>query len=470
MFNDHFYDYVFNVWGRDVYLNLGSAGSSKSVHSQMKNAFRMMFRGENVLAVRETYASMKDSVFSEMKQAVSRLGLDEFFRFTVSPLCVECTPTKRMMIFRGLDKVDKIKSIVPKVGIINHVDIEEATEVEESDLNQLQFRSRGGGERLDVDTLKQIKEMVMKAENEKRLIDIRHDLLKMFGLDDETMKRESKKGEPKSVELRFNTISEDHWIPQRFIFTGKNGKPVFELPHNDDMSSVYDTKELYILHSTHWHNQFLTVDDHYKYESYRFIDQYYYDVYARGLWGILGDTIFTKFKLARFDQKFIESIPVIRVGQDYGSTDPTTIVRVGIDKAKKHIYIISEAGDSGMDESQIYAMNRSFLWHEDEMIGADPAGVLTITGLKNYGLKFRHVTKPAGYKLQFIRILKQYTIYVSEDCPKFLREIRGYTWPTDKNGKRLEEAPDGNDHYIDAGLFYALNDQLIGFTKSKIYG
>ena len=473
LFNEKFYPYVFDIWDKPVTLNLGSAGSSKSVHAAMKNVIRLMFKKQNVLAVRETYASMKDSVFSQMKQSIAQMGVESLFSCTVSPLCIKCIPTKRMMIFRGLDKVDKIKSIVPEVGIINHVDWEEATESEENDLNQLQFRSRGGGNKRSVQRVTETMNKILTAKNETQLVDIRREILSALDLTESNYVRESK-----TLELRFNTVSADHWIAKRFVFSGKNGKAVFDLPvftgHETWQErydrSIYDTPELFIIHSTHWDNQFLTEEDNLKYESYRFIDQYYYDVYARGLWGVLGDTIFTRFKLARFTDEFVQTIPKIMVGMDYGDADPTVMVRVGIDQGKRAIYILDEVGGAKLGNDNIISMAKGFLWYDKEPIYCDPAGGITVTTMQDSGFQMLKASKPKGYKEQFIMAMKSYTIYISEDCPQFLNEIRNYCYNKDKNGNAIDKAPDGNDHMIDAGLFYGLNSIFIGMCKTKIYG
>jgi len=483
LFNDKFYDYVFNVWDRAVTLNLGSAGSSKSVHSQMKNVLRLLTKNQNILAVRETYASMKDSVFSEMKQAVSRMGLDSLFSCTVSPLCIECIPTRRMMIFRGLDKVDKIKSIVPKVGIINHVDWEEATESAEDDLNQLQFRSRGGGIKRSLDDITETMSKILSASDNVELLDIRREILKNLDLLNE--KDGLSNGESKTMELRFNTVFDDHWIAKRFVFTGPNGKAIFELPMFNGTEtweeryrrSVYDTQELYILHSTHWDNQFLTKEDNLKYESYRFINEYYYTVYAQGLWGSLRDSIFTNFKLCRMTGEFISNIPMVYVGLDFGfEPDPCAIIRVGINEAKREIYIIDEQTETRLDMDGIVTFVDSFCY-ENETVWADCSEKMeihTITKtLGKYGIQARPVSKfhgggKGGFKLSCIMQLRSYTIYINENCVQFAREIRNYGWKKDSNGNTLHEPEDGSDHLIDA-FFYSLNTVLKARARTKVH-
>jgi phage terminase large subunit len=53
-----------------------------------------------------------------------------------------------------------------------------------------------------------------------------------------------------------------------------------------------------VCHSTYKDNRFLPPEQIVTLESYKDSDPYMYDVYARGLWGVLGSTIFDKAKLS----------------------------------------------------------------------------------------------------------------------------------------------------------------------------
>ncbi len=463
IFNPKFLKYLWEIQST-VEILFGSAGSSKTVHSAMKDVLRLV-QAKNVVAVRQVYNTLEDSYYQDVKKAVSTLGMEGHFSFKRSPLRVECT-TGAVMLFRGLDDVEKLKGITVPQGQIDHFTIEEATETSEYSINQLQFRSRGGGSRLSLDDIELMKDRFddVATLEEMNSDKFKFDIFKALGFED----RENFEQCEKTMTLLFNPINRDHWICKRF-FEDSEGNAVFEIEDGE-----YISPELYIMHSTHWDNLFLTMDDHRRYEQYKFIDSYYHEVYARGRWGVLGDLILSNFKLADMSEDFLSSIPTIRLGMDFGDVDPTAIGRVGINKQKREIYIIDEIGQSGNDIDSIESMLGAFLWHPEEVINCDVNEKITRNSLKKMGYKLLGVDKggKTGYKLQFYRILRSYTIYINwKKCPNFAREIKGFVWPVDKRtGNKIEEIPDGNDHYLDACLMYALNRDLWEIMPSRIYG
>ncbi|MBQ5655935.1 MAG: PBSX family phage terminase large subunit [Bacteroidaceae bacterium] len=93
----------------------------------------------------------------------------------------------------------------------------------------------------------------------------------------------------KQMVLSFNPVNIQHWIKKHFIDSG--------------LATV--------CFSTYKDNKFLTDDDRKALEDLRFTDEYTYDVYCLGKWGILGKTVFD----ARAIQKRLESIPrVLKTG------------------------------------------------------------------------------------------------------------------------------------------------------------
>ena len=158
------------------------------------------------------------------------------------------------MAFAGLDDVEKIKSITFENGELTHIWCEEATEMNEADINQLKVRLRGGNTK-------------------------------------------------KQIVLSFNPINIQHWIKGHFIDSG--------------LATV--------CFSTYKDNKFLTEDDKKALEDLKSIDEYTYNVYCLGQWGILGKTVFD----ARAIQKRLEGIPkAIKTGYfayDYDGMKLTNI-------------------------------------------------------------------------------------------------------------------------------------------------
>lgn len=167
---------------------------------------------------------------------------------------IKCKLTGNEVAFIGLDDVEKVKSITFENGELTTIWVEEATETQEADINQLKVRLRGGTSK---------KQMV----------------------------------------LSFNPINIQHWIKKHFIDSG--------------LATV--------CFSTYKDNKFLTEDDRKALEDLKRIDEYTYDVYCLGKWGILGKTVFD----ARAIQSRLDVIPKpIKVGYfeyDYDGLQLTNI-------------------------------------------------------------------------------------------------------------------------------------------------
>jgi phage terminase large subunit len=87
----------------------------------------------------------------------------------------------------------------------------------------------------------------------------------------------------KQMVLSFNPINIQHWIKRHFIDSG--------------LATV--------CFSTYKDNKFLTDDDRKALEDLKFTDEYTYEVYCLGKWGILGKTVFD----ARAIQKRLDTVP-----------------------------------------------------------------------------------------------------------------------------------------------------------------
>lgn len=98
----------------------------------------------NLLVVRKTFRTLKDSCFTELKWAVHRLKVDAWWEFKESPLEATYTPTGQKIYFRGLDDPLKVTSITVDVGVLCWAWLEEAYEVtKEDDFNILDESIRG---------------------------------------------------------------------------------------------------------------------------------------------------------------------------------------------------------------------------------------------------------------------------------------------------------------------------------------
>ena len=123
----------------------GSRASKKSKTTALWYIVNMMkYPQANTLVVRQTASTLKNSCFTELKWAIHRLGVDNYWKVNTSPLEMTYKPTGQKIYFRGLDDPLKVTSITVDVGALCWMWIEEAYEIlDESAFDTLDESIRG---------------------------------------------------------------------------------------------------------------------------------------------------------------------------------------------------------------------------------------------------------------------------------------------------------------------------------------
>jgi len=108
----------------------GSRASKKSKTTALWFITNIMkYPQANTLIIRKTYRTLKDSCFTELKWAIHRLQVDDFWEIKESPLEMTYKPTGQKIYFRGLDDPLKVTSISVDIGVLCWLWIEEAYEI-----------------------------------------------------------------------------------------------------------------------------------------------------------------------------------------------------------------------------------------------------------------------------------------------------------------------------------------------------
>lgn len=143
VFNDVYLPYLNN---EDRYLIFYGGGSSgKSYFVAQRWIYHLLHpKRYNLLVVRQTGDTNRKSTFPLLKQVISNWNLGKYFKVNESDMRIKCLLTKNEVAFAGLDDVEKIKSITFENGELTTIWVEEATECQEADINQLKVRLRGG--------------------------------------------------------------------------------------------------------------------------------------------------------------------------------------------------------------------------------------------------------------------------------------------------------------------------------------
>lgn len=127
------------------YVFKGGRGSTKSSFvAKIIPILLMSNKNYNAVILRKVANTLKDSVYNNMLWAIDELGLNEYFRATVSPLEITFKPTGQKIKFKGCDDPTKVKSIKFEHGypaIVFYEELDQFSGIEEiRNLNQSLLR------------------------------------------------------------------------------------------------------------------------------------------------------------------------------------------------------------------------------------------------------------------------------------------------------------------------------------------
>ena len=135
-FNDVYYPHLLDYSNRyEVYY--GGAGSGKSVFVVQKLLVKACKRKRKILVIRKYATTLKDSVFQLFLDTITRWGLLPYCDINHSTYRITL-PNGSIILFKGLDDSEKIKSITDVTDIF----CEECTELSEDEFTQLDLRLR----------------------------------------------------------------------------------------------------------------------------------------------------------------------------------------------------------------------------------------------------------------------------------------------------------------------------------------
>lgn len=393
-----------------IQILYGGSSSGKSVFKSEQIVIDLLSGGRNYLICRAVARTIKNSVFNEVRRRIVEFGVSELFSINKSDFSITCA-NGYQAVFVGLDDVEKIKSIVPELGAWTDIWVEEATETDRNTIKSLTKRQRGGSE----DT-------------------------------------------PKRLHLTFNPILKSHWIFEEYF------APIGWA----DEDTSFQSPDLSILRTWFIHNRFLTEQD--KKDLLNETDKYYSDVYTWGRFGVLGNVIFTNWKVADLNDPNDEYyLPYNqrthrKNGLDFGfASHPAAIGRSHFDKERKRISVFDEFYETGFTNDMLAA--ECLRMFGKELVTCDSAEPKSIRELCKHGVTARGAKKGPDSVTFGIDWLKQYLIVVDKSCINAQNEMRSYKWKEDASGKvvLVNNRPvpvKANDHFIDGGLRYAYEDEM----------
>lgn len=390
---------VFHPMIRDVrrglhteYILPGGRGSTKSsgisciIPELLKNHPDM-----HALVLRKVGNTIKDSVYAQLKWAISKLGLDAEFRFKSSPFEITYKPTGQKIYFRGADDPLKIKSIKPEFGYIGIVWFEELDQFAgpEEVRNIQQSAIRGGN-----------KAYKFKSFNPPRS--------KNNWANEYTEEAEFKDDSAVVVHSTYKDVPAD-WLGDQFI---------------------NDAEHLKEVNPNAYENEYMGV--------------------ANGN----GGNVFEFIEERTITDEEISQMDRIYQGVDWGwYPDQYAFVRLYYDAARETIYFIDEIFENKRPNSWT-AEEIVRRGYGDYTITCDSAEPKSVNDYRDFGLPARPAKKGPGsieYSMKWWQGKK--IVMDPARTPNSCKEFKKYEYERDKDGNIISGYPDKDNHLIDAARY-----------------
>lgn len=442
---DSYIDIV-NDWNYKTYLGIGAYGSGKSHNiGALKVILKCFEEKRKVLVVRDTYESIKESCFELIKNILESIDmLEENQRNTQSDKVIYREngmqfkfPNGSRIIFKGLDKVDRAKSIHG----VSIVWIEECTEIKLTAYKELLGRVRAVNQSV-------------------------HFI------------------------LTCNPVNMESWVYTMFFVKHDNkGTPVTIL----DPETLYNKKtvirkNMYYHHSTCEDNPYISEDYIKTLEETKEYDEHFYTVARLGRFGASGDIVLPQFRIAKNAREFkniINSIPKRYhfTGFDFGFEESyNAVVKMAVDDENKILYIYDEIYENHVTDD-VFVMRdkmQSIKQEQQELqrqmvefnpIVADSASPKDIQFYSQSGFyirkcKNRGVMKgKKGSRIENTKKIKRFKrIICSPACINTIRELQTLTYKKDRNDKVLYDQFNIDPHTFSA-IWYALDNYTVSDLK-----
>lgn len=373
----------------------GSRASKKSSTQSLKVITEIIENPNiNWLVVRKVERTLRDSCYAQLKWAIHRLKVDNFFKCSTSPLEITYKPTGQKILFRGLDDPLKVTSITVEVGSLCRLWIEEAYEITSEDA---------------------------------------------FDRLDESIRGQLPKGMYHQVVLTFNPWSDRHWLKKRFF--DEPSKNVLAMTTNYMCNEFLSEADLILFEEMKKNpRRYRTAG----LGEWGIVEGLVYENWEERVFDVHEISIRPSVRSA--------------FGMDFGYVnDPSTLFCGLVDTVAREIYVFDEMYEKGMSNEDILS-KVSEMGYSKERIKADSAEPKSIAYLRKAGLtRIRAAKKGPDSIRAGISIIQDYKIIIHPRCVNFITEISNYTWDKDKFDNAINKPIDDFNHLMDA-MRYAMEE------------
>ena len=359
------------------------------------------------MVVREVFETHRESTFSLFAEIVGSLNLENVIKFNRSPMQMTFVNGSRV-IFRGLDRPEKLKSI----NNVSMIWCEECSEIKYAGYKELLGR-------------------------------LRHPTLPLFIL------------------LSTNPVARSNWTYEHF-FT-KRGLDDERL-YRERILRFGDT---YYHHSVADDNYFRPPDYIDRLNEMQNYDADLYRIARLGRFGVNGVKVLPQFEVEGHEvvMNLVADIPsrLHFTGCDFGFVESyNAVVRCAVDDKNKWLYIYWEFYQRGLTDDEFAdKLDRLGLKSSREVIRCDSAEPKAIRYLQKRGFRAIAAHKWNGgtrhARLDNTKKVKRFKkIICSDACPNVIKELGELTYARDRKGDIIEDEFSSDPHTF-SSLWYALD-------------
>lgn len=437
-----FEDFIFN-WDYETYLLLGGYGSGKSYHTAFKIILKLLEEKRKCLVVRQVYDTIQESCYDLFCEILDEMGL-----LTSSPyeyrknrnLVLALKSPLRFnfhngskIIFKGLDKPEKVKSI----NNVSIVWLEECSEIRFMAYEELLGR-------------------------------IRTPNVSMHFI------------------LSCNPVGKENWVYRHFFRS---------LDDDGDETVIVDENRLYekkcLVHDNVYYHHSLPTDNPWlpwqylkRLDGIQRYDNYLYMVARWGRFGATGTRVLPQLMVAQNAKQFTKAVRELGpanwyYGFDFGFEESyNAVVSMAVDTKRGYLYIFDEiylnhvTDDKMANLEEMQALKNRLLTLNangySKIIVADNEDPKAIQYYRQQGFPMRPCrNKFHGSRLSNTRKIKRFRkIFVSPKCKNTIRELRDLTYAKDSKGNVIYDQFNIDPHTFSA-IWYGLDTVTVADVKEK---
>jgi len=440
--SERFADFVFD-WDYETYLLVGGYGSGKSYHIALKIILKCLEEKRKVLVIREVYDTLTESCYDLFKEILNDMDLlttdDDKRAFKTKVRALKSPmefkfPNGSRIIFKGMDKPEKVKSL----NGVSIVWLEECSEI--------------------------------KYEGYKEMLGrIRTPNVSMHFI------------------LSCNPVGRDNWVYRHF-FVRLDDEGREHVILNDE--ELYAKRTLirngvYYHHSIPDDNPWLPSQYMKRLEEIKTYDYPLYRVARWGRFGPSGTRVLPQFQVASNAKKFKDEITKLGpsaqyFGFDFGFEESyNAVISMSVDLKKSILYIWDEiymnhvTDDAFANQPKMQALKKRLndLYKKQgfsKVIVADNEDPKAIAYYRQSGFRIRACrNKFAGSRLSNTRKIKRFKkIICSPKCKNVIRELKDLTYLKKPNGDTVYDEFNIDPHSFSA-IWYALDTVTVADVKDK---